>query len=151
MTNPKQEQSFPVHMCNSWASQNSKQHTMKVPCADCSLFSQFGRDMVHVFCFVYVSVVSPFPLLVLVCFLISSSFGASGRLCFVMLAFLGNFNYISVRCLKNIMQIQRTSSRYINPCPADKIKMPRPLLIFSQSDYLIKTVAINSHACLQTV
>ena len=34
---------------------------------------------------------------------------------------------------------------YINPCPAEQIKMPRLLLIFSQSDYLIQIVAINSH------
>ena len=31
----------------------------------------------------------------------------------------------------------------LNPCPAEYIKMPR--LIFSQSDDLIRTVAINSH------
>ena len=39
----------------------------------------------------------------------------------------------------------------INPCPAEKIKMPRPLLIFSRSDYLIHIVAINSHTKRQTV
>ena len=33
----------------------------------------------------------------------------------------------------------------VNPCHAKYIKMPRPLLIFSQSDYLIRIVAINSH------
>ena len=33
----------------------------------------------------------------------------------------------------------------INPCPAEIFKMPSPLLISSQSDYLIWMVAINSH------
>ena len=33
----------------------------------------------------------------------------------------------------------------VNPCPAELIKMPHPLLIFSQSDCLIFIVAINSH------
>ena len=33
----------------------------------------------------------------------------------------------------------------INPCPAEWIKMQRPLLIFSQSDYLIWIVAKNFH------
>ena len=37
------------------------------------------------------------------------------------------------------------SSSSFNPCPAEQIKMPRPLLIFSQSDYLIGIVALNSH------
>ena len=32
----------------------------------------------------------------------------------------------------------------INLCHAQKIKMPRPLLIFSQSDYLIQIVDTNS-------
>ena len=32
-----------------------------------------------------------------------------------------------------------------NPCPVEYIKMPHPFLIFSQSDYLIETVDINSH------
>ena len=31
-----------------------------------------------------------------------------------------------------------------NPCPAEYIMMPCPLLIFSQSDYLIWIVHINS-------
>ena len=39
----------------------------------------------------------------------------------------------------------------INPCPAEYIKMPLPLLIFSQSDYLIKVVYINSNTEWQTV
>ena len=32
----------------------------------------------------------------------------------------------------------------INPCHAELTKMPRPLLIFSQSDYLIQVVHTNS-------
>ena len=32
----------------------------------------------------------------------------------------------------------------INPCPAELIKMPHPLLVFSQSDYFIQIVDINS-------
>ena len=32
---------------------------------------------------------------------------------------------------------------YINPCQAEYIRMTRPLLIFSQSDYLIQVVDIN--------
>ena len=31
----------------------------------------------------------------------------------------------------------------INPCPAELIKMPRLLLIFSQPDFLIWIVSIN--------
>ena len=27
---------------------------------------------------------------------------------------------------------------FINPCPAEEIKMPHPFLIFNQSDYLIQ-------------
>ena len=38
-----------------------------------------------------------------------------------------------------------------NSCHAESIKMPRPLLIFSHSDYLIQTVDINSHTSWQTV
>ena len=34
---------------------------------------------------------------------------------------------------------------FVNPYPAEFIKMPRPLLIFSQSDHLIQIVDINSH------
>ena len=32
---------------------------------------------------------------------------------------------------------------FINPCPAEYIKMPFPFLIFSQSDYLIQNFDIN--------
>ena len=39
----------------------------------------------------------------------------------------------------------------VNPYPAEYIKMPRPLLIFSQSEYLIGIVAINLHTSWQTV
>ena len=38
-----------------------------------------------------------------------------------------------------------------NPCHAEWIKMPRPLLNFSQSDYLIKIFDINSYTEWQTV
>ena len=34
----------------------------------------------------------------------------------------------------------------INPCHAEQIKMPRPFLIFSQSDYFIQIVYINPHS-----
>ena len=36
-------------------------------------------------------------------------------------------------------------SPFTYSCPAEYIKMPRPRLIFSHSDYLIWIVAINSH------
>ena len=39
----------------------------------------------------------------------------------------------------------------LNPCHAEWIKMPRPLLIFSLSDYLIQVVDSNSHFNWQTV
>ena len=32
---------------------------------------------------------------------------------------------------------------FLNPCPAEKIKMSHPLLIFSQSDYTIQIVNTN--------
>ena len=35
-------------------------------------------------------------------------------------------------------------TRYFKLCPAEYIKMPHPFLIFSQSDYLIRIVAIKS-------
>ena len=38
-----------------------------------------------------------------------------------------------------------------NPCPAEYIKMPRPRLIFRQSDNLIRIVAINLHTLWQTM
>ena len=45
-----------------------------------------------------------------------------------------------------------TSPKFdLNPCPAEYIKMPCPLLIFSQSDYLIYIVHINSDTQWQTV
>ena len=47
------------------------------------------------------------------------------------------FNYsICIQCIPFYF--------YINPCPAEYIKMPHPILIFSQSDYLIQVVGINS-------
>ena len=42
-------------------------------------------------------------------------------------------------------------SIHLNPCHAEQIHMPRPLLTFSQSDYLIQIVDINSHTKWQTV
>ena len=53
----------------------------------------------------------------------------------------------------SIIWISLPSSRYdlnnvkrdVNPCPAELIKMPRPLPIFSQSDHLIQIAGINSH------
>ena len=41
---------------------------------------------------------------------------------------------------------ETTKKKLFNPCPAEYIKMSHLLLIFSQSDYLIRIVAINSHA-----
>ena len=35
------------------------------------------------------------------------------------------------------------SSQYFNPCPAEQIKMPHQLLIFSQSGHLILIIAID--------
>ena len=40
---------------------------------------------------------------------------------------------------------------HINPCHAEYIKMPCPLLVFSQSDYLIQLVHTNSNTWWQTV
>ena len=39
----------------------------------------------------------------------------------------------------------------LNPCPAEYIKKPHTLRIFSLSDYLIKVVDVNSHTKWQTV
>ena len=39
----------------------------------------------------------------------------------------------------------------VNPCPAEKIKMPHPLLIYSQSNYLIQVVHAISNTERQTV
>ena len=39
----------------------------------------------------------------------------------------------------------------INPCHVEKIKMPCPFQIFSQSDCLIQIIDINSHTEWQTV
>ena len=41
--------------------------------------------------------------------------------------------------------------RSVNLCPAEYIKMPCLLLIFSQSEFLIRIVAINLHTWWQTV
>ena len=51
-------------------------------------------------------------------------------------------------CCRKSLELPQDSD--FNPCHAE-IKMPRPLLIFSQSDYLICIVAINSHTGWQTV
>ena len=45
--------------------------------------------------------------------------------------------YIPVSC--------ESGNTTFNPCHAELIKMPRQLLIFSQSDYLIQIVDINLH------
>ena len=42
-------------------------------------------------------------------------------------------------------------TKFLNPCHVEYIKMPHLLLIFSQPDYLIRIVAINSHTLWQTV
>ena len=41
--------------------------------------------------------------------------------------------------------IQEMNNGLINPCPAEYIRMPCPLPVFSQSDHLIQIVDINSH------
>ena len=38
----------------------------------------------------------------------------------------------------------KTAKIILNPCPAEKIKMPHPLLIFRQSDYLCQIFDANS-------
>ena len=45
----------------------------------------------------------------------------------------------------SVKQKKEISKHFFNPHHAEKIKMPRPFLIFSQSDYLIQTVDINSN------
>ena len=54
-----------------------------------------------------------------------------------------NHNYILCKNKKNIF--------CFNPCHAEYIKMPYPLLIFSQSGNLIQIVGINSYTERQTV
>ena len=44
-----------------------------------------------------------------------------------------------------IIAADKTPILVLIPFPGEKIKMPRPLLIFSQSDDLIRIVAINSY------
>ena len=53
--------------------------------------------------------------------------------------------YRKLYFLEKIINISRIRHFNFNPYPAEKIKMPRPLLIFSQSDYLIQIVDINLH------
>ena len=58
------------------------------------------------------------------------------------------YEYGSWYSLKNLGGLYPAVTWYgiqLNPCPAEYIKMPRPLLIFSQSDYYIQIVAINLH------
>ena len=45
----------------------------------------------------------------------------------------------------------RCDVNQLNPCHAELIKMPHPLLIFSQSDCFIPGMDINSHTLWQTV
>ena len=40
--------------------------------------------------------------------------------------------------------------KHINPCHVEQIKMPHPLLVLSQSDYLVKVVDTNSNTEWQT-
>ena len=40
---------------------------------------------------------------------------------------------------------------HLNSCPAEKIKMPHPFQILSQSNYLIQIADINSYTEWQTV
>ena len=51
----------------------------------------------------------------------------------------------------DIVRIVRVKTAIFNPCPTEYNKMPHPLLILSQSDYLIQIVHINSHTLWQTV
>ena len=53
--------------------------------------------------------------------------------------------------LKGFLKFAITCVFGINPCHAEYIKMPCPLPIFSQSDFLIQVVDINSHTWRQTV
>ena len=48
-------------------------------------------------------------------------------------------------CKCRLVPLIFTKLIYINPCHAEKIKMPCPLLIFSQSDYLIQVLDANVH------
>ena len=46
---------------------------------------------------------------------------------------------------------EKKKRKRLNPCHAEKNKIPCPLLIFCQSDYLLQIVDINSHHLWQTV
>ena len=46
---------------------------------------------------------------------------------------------------------KETKTNLINPCHAEWINIPRPLLIFSQSDYLIQVFDISPYTKWQTV
>ena len=49
-----------------------------------------------------------------------------------------------LHCLSVII-FRVSGLKWVHPCPAKYIKKPHPFLIFSQSDYLIKVVDIDSH------
>ena len=53
--------------------------------------------------------------------------------------------------IKEIICFLREQSLSFNPCDAELIKMPCPLLIFSQSGNLVQIVDINSYTVWQTV
>ena len=54
-------------------------------------------------------------------------------------------SFVFVFCFFCFFFLSHGSKKLINPCHAVYIKIPRPLLIFSQSDNLIWVVDINSH------
>ena len=60
---------------------------------------------------------------------------------------LNTFFFLKFHCffLSPTMEDMLSPHEWPNPCPAELIKMPHPLLIFSQSDYLIQIIALNSH------
>ena len=59
--------------------------------------------------------------------------------------------YVISLCTYQYVEVLWFSSQNLNPCPAEYIKRPLLLLIFSQSDYLIQIIDINSHTSWQTV
>ena len=62
-----------------------------------------------------------------------------------------NINTVGLKKKKHLLKsydlpsLSTSFKTLFNPCPAELIKKPHPLLIFSQSDYLIKVVDIKSH------
>ena len=65
----------------------------------------------------------------------------------ISVALYGNWFAFSVIEIVSFLPVLEA----FNPCLAEYIKMPRPFLTFSQSDYLIRIVAISSHTLWQTV